>query len=229
MEKRKIIVLEKKKEGEELKKEFEEKKKEVIRKRRWIFDEVINEGRDRVLLVLISIFERLRYEDLEEVYDDGCMVLWKKMNEKGWELKRNSVFSFLVKVCKNIGCHYLRGVRNDVISFEVMMEKGRELNEEEEIGLEDVFDVMEEEKKDEDERFRKLDEVWEKLKDVDRMILECYYWEGCKMEEIAQRIGYKSGDSVKSRKSKVLKKMMKMMSESESESVSVNENAKKVA
>ena len=170
------------------------------------------------------MFERLRYEDLEEVYDDSCMVLWEKMNEKGWELKRNSVFSFMVKVCKNIGYHYLRGVRNDVISLEVMMEKGREVNEEdEEMGLEDVFDVMEEEKMDEDERFRKLDEVWDKLKDVDRMILECYYWEGCRMEEIAQRIGYKSADSVKSRKSKVLKSMMKMMSESE------NEKEKKVA
>ena len=228
MERMKIRVLEKKKEGEDLKKEkkkeFEEKKKEVIRKRRWIFDEVINEGRERVLLILLSMFERLRYEDLEEVYDDSCMVLWEKMNEKGWELKRNSVFSFMVKVCKNIGYHYLRGVRNDVISLEVMMEKGREVNEEdEEMGLEDVFDVMEEEKMDEDERFRKLEEVWDKLKDVDRMILECYYWEGCRMEEIAQRIGYKSADSVKSRKSKVLKSMMKMMSESE------NEKEKKVA
>lgn len=111
-----------------------------------------------------------------------------------------------------------------MISIGVMMEKGREVGEEdEEMGLEDVFDVMEEEKKDEDERYRKLDEVWDKLKDLDRMILECYYWEGCRMEEIAQKIGYKSADSVKSRKSKVLKKMMKMMSESE------NEKEKKVA
>ena len=74
-------------------------------------------------------------------------------------------------------------------------------------------ELMEEEKMDEDERFRKLDEVWDKLKDVDRMILECYYWEGCKMEEIAQRIGYKSGDSVKSRKNKVLRKIMDLMQE----------------
>ena len=53
--------------------------------------------------------------------------------------------------------------------------------------------------------------VWKKLKEVDRMILESYYVDGCKMEEIAKRIGYKNGNSVKSKKNKVLRKMMEMM------------------
>jgi DNA-directed RNA polymerase specialized sigma24 family protein len=45
------------------------------------------------------------------------------------------------------------------------------------------------------------------------MILESYYVDGCKMEEIAKRIGYRNGNSVKSKKNKVLKKMMEMMNE----------------
>ena len=69
---------------------------------------------------------------------------------------------------------------------------------------------MIEEKGDENEIFEKLDRVWGKLKKVDRMILESYYVDGCKMEEIARRIGYKNGNSVKSKKKKVLMKIMKM-------------------
>ena len=47
------------------------------------------------------------------------------------------------------------------------------------------------------------------------MILESYYVDGCKMEEIAKKIGYRNGNSVKSKKNKVLKKMMEMMKERE--------------
>ena len=43
--------------------------------------------------------------------------------------------------------------------------------------------------------FERLDIVWRKLKDVDRLILESYYVRGCKMEEIARRIGYKNSNN----------------------------------
>ena len=52
-----------------------------------------------------------------------------------------------------------------------------------------------------------------KLKKVDKMILESYYVDGCRMEEIARRVGYRNGNSVKSKKNKVLRKMMEMMKE----------------
>jgi len=79
-----------------------------------------------------------------------------------------------------------------------------------------MFDVMEE-RGNEDEVFERLEMVWRKLKEVDRMILESYYVDGCRMKEIAMRIGYKNSDSVKSKKNKVLKKMMEMMKESGSD------------
>ena len=79
-------------------------------------------------------------------------------------------------------------------------------------GIEEMFDVMDE-RGNEDEKYEKLERVWNKLKDVDRMILESYYVDGCRMEEIANRIGYKNGNSVKSKKNKVLRRMMEMMQE----------------
>jgi RNA polymerase sigma factor (sigma-70 family) len=160
---------------------------------------------------LMSKFKSLRFEDLEEVYDDGCLVLWEKMNN-GVELKEKSLVGYLVRICRNIGMHYLRKLNEDVESLDRILERGFEMRDDEENGIEAMFDVMDEEGND-DEVFERLDLAWKKLKKVDQMILESYYVDGCRMEEIARRIGYRNGNSVKSKKNKVLRKMMEMMQE----------------
>ena len=180
-----------------------------------IYNKVVDGERENVLLRLMGIFKSLRFEDLEEVYDDGCLVLWEKMN-KGVELKKKSLVGYLVRICRNIGMHYLRKVNEDIESLDRILERGYEMREDDERGIEEMFDVMEE-RGNEDEVFERLEMVWRKLKEVDRMILESYYVDGCRMKEIAMRIGYKNSDSVKSKKNKVLKKMMEMMKESGSD------------
>ena len=156
----------------------------------------------------------MRYEDLEEVYNDGCLVLWDKMLDKEFKLKERSMVGYLVRICRNIGMHYLRKVNEDIESLDRIMERGYEVREDDERGIEEMFDVMEE-RGNEDEIFERLDMVWNKLKKV--MILESYYVDGCRMEEIAKRIGYKNGNSVKSKKKKVLMKIMEMMKKVASE------------
>ena len=174
-----------------------------------IFDKVVENERENVLMRLMGRFKSLRYEDLEEVYDDGCLVLWDKMMDKEFKLKEKSMVGYLMRICRNIGMHYLRKVNEDIESLDRIMERGYEVREDDERGIEEFFDVMDE-RGNEDERYKKLDRIWSKLKVVDRMILESYYVDGCKMEEIAKRIGYKNGNSVKSKKKKVLMKIMKM-------------------
>ena len=176
-----------------------------------IYNKVVDGERENVLLRLMGIFKSLRFEDLEEVYDDGCLVLWEKMS-KGVELKEKSLVGYLVRICRNIGMHYLRKVNEDIESLDRIYERGYEMRDDDERGIEEMFDVMEE-KGNEDEIFERLDRVWNKLKKVDRMILESYYVDGCRMEEIAKRIGYRNGNSVKSKKNKVLRRMMEMMRE----------------
>lgn len=176
-----------------------------------IFNKVMEGERENVMLRLVSKFKSLRYEDLEEVYSDGCLVLWNKMNDEGFKLNEKSMVGYLVRICRNIGMHYLRKVNEDVESLDRILERGCE-REYEEDGMKEFFDVMDE-RDDENEIFEKLDKAWGKLKDVDRMILESYYVDGCRMEEIARRIGYRNGNSVKSRKNKVLRKIMDMMAE----------------
>ena len=176
-----------------------------------IYNKVVDGERENVLLRLMGKFKSLRFEDLEEVYDDGCLVLWEKMMDREFELREKSLVGYLVRICRNIGMHYLRKVNEDIESLDRIYERGYEMRDDER-GIEEMFDVMEE-KGNEDEIFERLDRVWNKLKKVDRMILESYYVDGCRMEEIAKRIGYRNGNSVKSKKNKVLRRMMEMMRE----------------
>jgi len=174
-----------------------------------IFNKVVDGERENVLMRLMGKFKSLRYEDLEEVYNDGCLVLWDKMMDKEFMLKEKSMVGYLVRICKNIGMHYLRKVNEEIESLDRIMERGYEVREDDGRGIEEIFDVMDE-RGNEDERYEKLERIWSKLKEVDRMILESYYVDGCRMEEIAKRIGYKNGNSVKSKKKKVLMKIMEM-------------------
>ena len=174
-----------------------------------IFNKVVDGERENVLMRLMGKFKSLRYEDLEEVYNDGCLVLWDKMMDKEFNLKEKSMVGYLVRICRNIGMHYLRKVNEEIESLDRIMERGYEVREDDGRGIEEIFDVMDE-RGNEDERYEKLERIWSKLKEVDRMILESYYVDGCRMEEIARRIGYKNGNSVKSKKKKVLMKIMEM-------------------
>ena len=188
-----------------------EERRELLGVSHLIFNKVMEGERENVMLRLVSRFKSLRYEDLEEVYSDGCLVLWNKMMDEKFKLEGKSMVGYLVRVCRNIGMHYLRKVNEDVESLDRILERGCE-REYEEDGMREFFDVMDE-REDENEIFEKLDKAWEKLKDVDRLILESYYVDGCRMEEIARRIGYRNGNSVKSRKNKVLRKIMDLIAE----------------
>lgn len=191
-----------------------DERRNISRVRNLLFSKVINGEKDRVMMVLMSVFGRLTYEELEEVYGDGCLVLWNKLEEGVCRLEGNSMVTYLIRVCKNIGMHYLRKVRDDMDSLDELMSRSGDCVGDED-GLMKVFDVIDEGGDEEKDVFKKLDEVWEKLSDVDVMILDCYYNEGCKMDEIARRVGYRSADSVKSRKNKILRKMYDLMKKEE--------------
>ena len=93
-----------------------------------IYNKVVDGERENVLLRLMGRFKSLRFEDLEEVYDDGCLVLWEKMS-KGVELKEKSLVGYLVRICRNIGMHYLRKVNEDIESWDRIYERGYEMRD----------------------------------------------------------------------------------------------------
>ncbi len=176
-----------------------------------LLSKLIDGERDKVMMALVGMFGRLNWEELEEVYMDGCLVIWNKVKMGKVSLGDGGIVNYLIKVCRNIGMHYLRKVRDDVEYLEELM--GEDDVDEERCGLDVMFDVVDSGMNEDcdDEVMNRLSRVWERLSDVDKMILVSYYWDGMKMEEIVKRVGYKSVDSVKSKKSKCLKKMLKMM------------------
>ncbi len=188
---------------------LKEEKSGLLNVSNLIFNKVVEYERENVLLWLKGRFKVLSFEDLEEIYNDGCLVLWEKMMDKEFKLMEKSMVGYLMRICRNIGMHYLRKVNEDSVSLDRIMERGFGVSEDDEGGIEEIFDVMDE-RGDEDDRYKKLERIWSKLKEVDKMILESYYLEGCKMEEIAKRIGYKNGNSVKSKKKRVLMKIKEM-------------------
>ena len=109
-----------------------------------MFDKVVENERENVMMWLMGKFKGLRYEDLEEIYDDGCLVLWEKMMDKDFKLMEESLVGYLMKICRNIGMHYLRKVNEDIESLDRIMERGYEVREDDGRGIEEIFDVMDE-------------------------------------------------------------------------------------
>ena len=107
-----------------------------------IFDKVVENERENVLMWLSGRFKGLRFEDLEEVYDDGCLVLWEKMMDKEFKLMEKSMVGYLMRICRNVGMHYLRKVNEDIESLDKIMERGFGKREDYEIVIEEMFDVM---------------------------------------------------------------------------------------
>ena len=61
---------------------LEEERRKLQSVSNLIFNKVVDGERENVLMRLMGRFKSLRYEDLEEVYNDGCLVLWDKMMDK---------------------------------------------------------------------------------------------------------------------------------------------------
>ena len=102
MEKRKVVIrVNGRNEIEVLSQEgimglaWKEKMKGLFLVRNLYFNKLVEGERKNVLLRLKMMFGGLRMEDLEEVYNDGCLVLWEKMMDKDFRLKEECIVNYL--------------------------------------------------------------------------------------------------------------------------------------
>lgn len=143
-------------------------------------------------------FGRTADADIEDIFQDSCIVLMQKVKEGKFAITgENSVFKFLVKIGINNACNFIR--------------KHRPLTSKEEVTVtlnlhEDNQDVelsVDEQQKAQDEF---LDRAFDSLPDTCKAIFMKFYWERKSMDEIADIIGYNTADSVKSKKTNCMKK-----------------------
>ena len=143
-------------------------------------------------------FGRTADADIEDIFQDSCIVLMQKVKEGKFAITgENSVFKFLVKIGINNACNFIR--------------KHRPLTSKEEVTVtlnlhddnQDVELSVDEQQKAQDEF---LDRAFESLPDTCKAIFKNFYWERKSMDEIADIIGYNTADSVKSKKTNCMKK-----------------------
>ena len=143
-------------------------------------------------------FGRTADADIEDIFQDSCIVLMQKVKEGKFAITgENSVFKFLVKIGINNACNFIR--------------KHRPLTSKEEVTVtlnlhddnQDVELSVDEQQKAQDEF---LDRAFDSLPDTCKAIFKKFYWERKSMDEIADTIGYNTADSVKSKKSNCMKR-----------------------
>lgn len=143
-------------------------------------------------------FGRTADADIEDIFQDSCIVLMKKVKEGKFAIAgEHSVFKFLVKIGINNACNFIR--------------KHRPLTSKEEVTVtlnlhddnQDVELSVDEQQQAQDEF---LARAFDSLPDTCKAIFKKFYWERKSMDEIADIIGYNTADSVKSKKSNCMKK-----------------------
>lgn len=164
--------------------------------------EFFNSERENVLAILMKKYgNTLRVEDLEDVVQEASVVLWKKVMEH--EMRKKDMKNFLIYVCRNMIGHVLRGVVEvesyDGWEWEKMSEVEEEIRREEELQRRKC------------EMLEKLMDMWDGLKEGEKMVLRKFYWDGKSMVEIAREMNFRNEGVAKNLKCRALK-MLKEMS-----------------
>lgn len=125
---------------------------------------------------------------LLDLYQDAVASLFLKVRENQFDPSRSSVKSYLFGIAQNFVCNQLRKP-NHGLSGNCELEDASD--------KEFYYPAPQEE-----ERYyqQKLEEILKKLSNSYRQLLELYYIEGCSMQEIASRLGYRNKDAVKATK-----------------------------
>lgn len=128
------------------------------------------------------------------------MVLMKKVKNGNVTISRDgALFSYLVQIGKLTACNVIRKKRS--LTPEEVITISRNLHNEEK-----DFEMTVTEKQQMQNEF--LDRAFDSLPDTCKTIFKKFYWERKPFDEIADIIGFGSEDSVKTKKSKCMKKFV---------------------
>lgn len=138
--------------------------------------------------------------DIEDIFQESLMVLMKKVKTGGVTVSRDgALFSYLVQIGKLTACNAIRKKRP--LTPEEVITISRNLHKEEK-----DFEMTVTEKQQTQNEF--IDRAFDSLPDTCKTIFKKFYWERKPFDEIANIIGFGSEDSVKTKKSKCMKKFV---------------------
>lgn len=130
-----------------------------------------------------------REDDASDVFQDGVIVLYEKLNTPGFELSA-SLKTFLYAVCRNLWLKRLeKNKRQAFVDFETVEVAGDE--PEEDLAADKA----------------KLRLQLQHLGEQCRNVLMLFYYFKKSMEEIAAELGYTNADNAKNQKYKCLQRL----------------------
>ena len=138
----------------------------------------------------------LSNEDIEDVFQESCIVLMQKIKSGGVAISREgALFSYLVQIGKLTACNIIRK-RKD-ITTEYVVTISDNLHKEYE-------DISVDEKQKSQDEF--LDRVFDSLPSDCKTLLKHFYWGHKPMDQIASILGMRNADSAKTKKNKCMNK-----------------------
>ena len=143
-------------------------------------------------------FYNLSNEDVEDIFQESCIVLMQKVKSGGVSISREgALFSFLVQIGKLTACNLLRKRRP--LTAEEMVTISLNLHKENE-----DYEVSVDEKQKSQEEF--LDRVFDSIPSDCKTLLKHFYWGHKSMDDIASILGMRNADSAKTKKTKCMNK-----------------------
>ena len=161
-----------------------------------LLDEVYTENRLAFLNWIKHRFN-LKDEDAADIYQDTLIAFYENIRQN--KLKKLSVNlqTYLFSIGKNLALKRHRSMR--------MMRKHENEWIAEDEHFEDPFSG------DGDERTQEVKRAFEKMDEPCHSILKHYYYFRQSMAEIAEALDYKNADTVKSQKSRCMKRLKEMV------------------
>lgn len=148
------------------------------------------------ILVQTSSLNSLTNEDIEDIFQESCIVLMQKVKDGGVALSREgALFSLLVQIGKLTACNLVRK-RKDITTENVVTISDNLHKECEDISVD-------EKQKSQDEF---LDRVFDSLPSDCKTLLKFFYWGRKPMDHIASVLGMRNADSAKTKKNKCMNK-----------------------
>ena len=148
------------------------------------------------ILVQTFSFNSLTNEDIEDIFQESCIVLMQKVKDGGVALSREgALFSLLVQIGKLTACNLVRK-RKDITTENVVTISDNLHKEYEDISVD-------EKQKSQDEF---LDRVFDSLPSDCKTLLKHFYWGRKPMDHIASVLGMRNADSAKTKKNKCMNK-----------------------
>lgn len=144
------------------------------------------------------LFSNLSQEDIEDIFQNSCIVLMQKVKEDAVNVAREgALFSYLVQIGKLTAFNLIK--KRKSFTQEEMVTIYNNLHKEDE-----DYDISVDEKQQAQNEF--IDRVFDKLPSECKTLFKHFYWGRKTMDEIASILGMRNADSAKTKKNKCMKK-----------------------